>query len=213
MSSDFATVAHVERAQLCDLLDAVGPHAPTLCSGWDTAHLVAHLVVREGSPLALLSALRPKTGRQRLDDLLREREFAALVADLRAGPPRTSLFGTALTDRLGNGLEYFVHHEDVRRARPGFEVRELPLWAADSLWQGVGFAARALLRKAPVGVALRRTDNGSLAIGAKKPGAVIVAGAVPELALFAFGRGAVADVSFDGAPDDVATLRATSFPV
>src|SRR5262249_60545235 len=39
-------------AALCDTLERVGPAAPTLCEGWTTADLAAHLVVRERKPLA-----------------------------------------------------------------------------------------------------------------------------------------------------------------
>ena len=42
----------VERDELCDLFVARGPDAPTLCEGWTTADLAAHLVVRERNPLA-----------------------------------------------------------------------------------------------------------------------------------------------------------------
>src|SRR5262245_9679824 len=40
-----------ERAALCDLLDRVGPDRPTLCEGWTTNDLAAHLWVRESDPL------------------------------------------------------------------------------------------------------------------------------------------------------------------
>jgi len=36
-----------ERLELCDLLLELGPDAPTLCEGWTTADLAAHLVLRE----------------------------------------------------------------------------------------------------------------------------------------------------------------------
>ena len=48
-----ASLAARERARLADLLDEVGPDAPTCCEGWTTAHLAAHLVVRDGRPDAL----------------------------------------------------------------------------------------------------------------------------------------------------------------
>ena len=35
-----------ERAALCILLDKTGPDAPTLCEGWRTSDLAAHLVLR-----------------------------------------------------------------------------------------------------------------------------------------------------------------------
>jgi uncharacterized protein (TIGR03083 family) len=41
------TLARAERAALCDLFDEVGPDAPTLCAGWTTRDLAAHLVIRE----------------------------------------------------------------------------------------------------------------------------------------------------------------------
>jgi len=37
----------VERAQLCDLFEGIGPEAPTLLEPWTTRDLAAHLVLRE----------------------------------------------------------------------------------------------------------------------------------------------------------------------
>ena len=45
-------LAQLERGRLCDLLLVVGPDHPTLCEGWTTADLAAHLVIRERKPLA-----------------------------------------------------------------------------------------------------------------------------------------------------------------
>ena len=42
--------AQDERSELCDLLVDLGPDEPTLCEGWTTADLAAHLVVRERRP-------------------------------------------------------------------------------------------------------------------------------------------------------------------
>lgn len=210
-SAESTSVAKIERAQLCDLLEQVGPHAPTLSGRWDTHHLAAHLVVREGTPLGVIKVMRPKVGGEEVDRLVQERDFGALVDEIRSGPPRLSVFGTGLTDRAGNGLEYFIHHEDVRRAMPGFDRRQLPMWALNQLWGSLGLPLKAVMRKAPVGVALRRTDTGELRVVANKPRTVVVAGAVPELALFALGRAAVAEVELDGDAADVAVLQATSF--
>ena len=41
-----------ERLALCALLDKSGPDAPTLCEGWTTGDLAAHLVLREHRPAA-----------------------------------------------------------------------------------------------------------------------------------------------------------------
>src|SRR5215468_12485655 len=46
-----------ERAALCALLDETGPDAPTLCEGWRTGDLAAHLVLRERRPDAALGIL------------------------------------------------------------------------------------------------------------------------------------------------------------
>jgi len=42
----------VERAQLSDLFDELGPEAPTLLAPWTTRDLAAHLVLRERDYLA-----------------------------------------------------------------------------------------------------------------------------------------------------------------
>jgi hypothetical protein len=42
----------VERAQMCDLLDELGPQAPTLLDLWTTRDIAAHLVLRERDPLS-----------------------------------------------------------------------------------------------------------------------------------------------------------------
>ena len=44
------TLARDERLDLCALLDQTGPQAPTLCEGWATRDLAAHLVLREHRP-------------------------------------------------------------------------------------------------------------------------------------------------------------------
>jgi uncharacterized protein (TIGR03085 family) len=206
-SGEDTFVAQVERAQLCDLFESVGPQAPTLCGDWDTHHLVAHLVVREGTPLGIVNLLRPAVGDEEVERVVRERDFDSLVDEIRAGPPRLSVFGTALTDKAGNGLEFFIHHEDVRRAQTEFDHREIPEWAEDELWTGLGFMGRRLLRKSPVGVELVRSDNAERRVVGKKDPAVVIAGLPSEITLFGYGRGAVADLVFDGAPADIARLQ------
>ena len=47
------TFAKDERSALCDLLDRVGPDAPTLCAGWDAHALTAHLWIRETDPVGV----------------------------------------------------------------------------------------------------------------------------------------------------------------
>ena len=42
-----APIDERERLQLCDLLQELAPDAPTLCAGWTTSDMAAHLVLRE----------------------------------------------------------------------------------------------------------------------------------------------------------------------
>src|SRR6478752_5044207 len=88
-----------ERRELADALDRLGPAAPTLCEGWDTAHLAAHLVVREHRPDALVGLGVEATGLggpvaawpHRLEDRLRtSTSYGAVVDQLRAGAPAWS---------------------------------------------------------------------------------------------------------------------------
>lgn len=62
--------ARSERLALADLLARLGPDAPTLCEGWTTRDLAAHLVVRDRRPDAsagqLIKGLRPYGEKVRL---------------------------------------------------------------------------------------------------------------------------------------------------
>ena len=80
----------VEREQLCDLLDELGPQAPTLLDPWTTHDLAAHLVLREHDLLAAPGLVVPGAwGRfaERRRLALKETEFTDLVATIRSGPP------------------------------------------------------------------------------------------------------------------------------
>lgn len=200
-----------ERIALCALLDETGPDAPTLCAGWTTGDLAAHLVVREHRPDAAAGVLGgPLAGHTaRVQGRLRGRApFADLVAMLRSGPPRFSPFGLPGMDERLNGVEYFVHHEDIRRAVPGWVPREIPAGHADALWRQLR-ASRRLLRRLPVGIELARDDtsNGSLRLTAKNATpAVTVIGPPAELTMWAFGRTSAASVRLDGTEPALARL-------
>src|SRR3954466_14958729 len=51
------TWAQQERAALADVLEHLGPDAPTLCEGWTTKEMAAHVYVREHRPDASLGVL------------------------------------------------------------------------------------------------------------------------------------------------------------
>jgi uncharacterized protein (TIGR03085 family) len=120
------SVAQRERAALVEILRAVGPDAPTLCEGWTTRDLVAHLVVRERRPDALpglvFRPLASYTARVQ-NRLSTSTKWEDLVELFASGPPVLSLF--KVLDPLASIHEMFVHHEDVRRAQTGWEPREL----------------------------------------------------------------------------------------
>jgi uncharacterized protein (TIGR03085 family) len=133
-----------------------------------------------------------------------------------AGPPSLSAFAIPGADEAANTVEYFVHHEDVRRAVPGWAERELTPGLEQALWKRLK-GARLFLRGAPTGVALVR-DAGRAAgdvIEAKAapPEAgtsarVEVIGTPAELTMWSTGRVSAAHVTLDGPDDAVAKLDA-----
>jgi uncharacterized protein (TIGR03085 family) len=207
-----------ERLALCALLAETGPDAPTLCAGWTTGDLAAHLVLREHRPDAAAGVLGgPLAGHTaRVQRRIRERKtFDALIQAIRSGPPRLSPMGLPGMDERTNTVEYFVHHEDVRRAVPGWVPRDLTDGEEAELWRRLRMA-RMLLRKAPVGVELARDDhehavNGdTLRMTARNATPVVtVIGTPAELTLWALGRTTVADVRFDGTEAAVSQLAGT----
>jgi len=202
------TFAQTERAALCDLLLETGPAAPTLCEGWTTQELAAHLWIREADPLHSLGFFTPVFAAatdRRMERLRQEWSWPELVARLRQGPPRLSLFGFPGVDALANSVEFFVHHEDVRRAGAApLPPRGLPDADEDALWRQLRFAGRSFFRTTSIGVVLERTDAepGEDALVRVSNGApmVTVQGRPSELVLYAFGRRSVADVHLVGEP-------------
>src|SRR5262245_11640860 len=86
--------ARDERTALCALLDETGPGAPTLCEGWRTVDLAAHLVMRERRPDAAAGLMGgPLAGHtRRVTELLSTRTpFPHLVQLIRSGPPPLSV--------------------------------------------------------------------------------------------------------------------------
>ena len=199
--------ARRERRQLADLFLAVGPDAPTLCTGWTTRDLAAHLVVRERRPDAVTTRLIPPLAghADRVRQALAARPYAEVVAMVR-NPPRWSLLSNPLTDELFNGLEFFIHHEDVRRGRPGWEPRALDPGQNAALWRGVTFTARLGLRRLHIPVLVRAPGLGEVTVGGDPPRATLT-GAPGELALFVSGRQRAARVEVDGPPEAAERLR------
>jgi uncharacterized protein (TIGR03085 family) len=128
-----------------------------------------------------------------------------LVDLIRGGPPWWSPLGLPrLQDKI-NAVEFFVHHEDVRRAQPGWISRTADTRRADGLWTLLSSRARLLYRHSPVGVVLR-TPEGLQCTARRAERSVTVVGSPEELTLHACGRDvAVIELAGDGA--DVASLQ------
>lgn len=202
-----------ERVQLCTRFDELGPDAPTLCEGWTTFDLAAHLVVRERNPLAgpgiLLGDRIGALGRATEKAMEREKRkgYDRVVERVRTGPPPGPFLVPGLRTQI-NLLEYVVHHEDVRRAN-GMPVRT----DVDDLQAAVLTLFRRLsrfaLRGLPDGV---RADFGDWAIGSGSR-QVRVTGEPVELVLWAYGRGDHAAVRFEGDEADKAAVRAAHLTI
>ena len=215
------TLARDERLALCALLDETGPQAPTLCEGWTTLDLAAHLVLRERRPDAaagiMVGALAPYTRRVQRT-LAEQTPFGGLVAAIRNGPPRLSPMRVAALDERTNLVEFFVHHEDVRRGQPEWKPRDLSAGLSDELWRRLKLA-RFLLRKVRVGVEYAREDGpaGDEAVPSYRmpihrgTPVVTVIGTPAELTLFTAGRRGAAQIRMDGTDNAVKMVTQASW--
>ena len=118
-----ATIADAERHDLADLFLRLGPDEPTLCGGWTDPRPVAHLVVRERRPDAAPGILIPplRSGPSACRTGGRARDFGDL-SPLRSGAAAVDPLALPPL-RAVDVQEYFVHHEDVRRAQAGWSPR------------------------------------------------------------------------------------------
>jgi uncharacterized protein (TIGR03085 family) len=203
------TYARAERAALSDLLAGIGPDAPTLCEGWTTFDLAAHLVLRERRADAaggiMLKSLAGYTARVQ-ESLKAKHGYAGLVELLRSGP--SGIYRLPGLDRLANTTEYFVHHEDVRRAQRVWEPRELPSDLGEIFWKQARTGIRLFLRKSPARVVLHRIGGGVAIGGPKGAPQAEVTGTAGELLLFCSGRQSHARVDVTGDDEVVAKLMA-----
>jgi uncharacterized protein (TIGR03085 family) len=197
-----------EKQSLVATLRAADPDGDTLCEGWTTRRLLAHLVQREQDQLHQVTdgiARKPpgqEPGLTRLVEAAATAEgYADLISRFEAGPPRWAPMSWA-AEQL-NLSEYVIHHEDVRRGDPTpAEPRELPDGQVAAVWKQLRPLSRLIYLRAPVGVILS-TPEGFTHV-AKKGGGVTLTGDPVELALYGSGRRAAARVEVTGTAGAVA---------
>jgi uncharacterized protein (TIGR03085 family) len=129
---------------------------------------------------------------------------------VRSGPPLGPMAVPGLRVLL-NLNEYFVHHEDVRRAN-GMGPRTDRPDLQDALWSITRRGASLQLRKAKVGVELQRT-GGDKVRGRKGSPVCTITGEPGEIALYLNGRRGVAQVSLTGAPKAIAVVEAADLGI
>ncbi len=210
--------ARQERLALCDLLAELGPDQSTLCEGWRTADLAAHLILRERRPDAgagIIGGPLAWYTRSVQAGIVARTPFPRMIELIRTGPPVLSPLRLPGVDERANTVEFFVHHEDVRRAQPGWEPRDLDPGLSEQLWRRLGMA-RLIMRHAPVGVELVREDavqagdKVRVTVRARTP-VVTVTGTPAELTMWTMGRTGAARVELDGTDAAVAALRASTW--
>jgi uncharacterized protein (TIGR03085 family) len=204
-----------ERLELCDLFEELGPDVPTLLDGWTAKDLAAHLVLRErdlvAGPCLVLPALFQRFAERRRAKLAELRAFKWLVARIRSGPPR-GFFRIGWVRRFPNLNEYFVHHEDLRRAN-GLGPRDsLTHTMEEALWRNVRQASRYLSRRlhgAGLEIHWPGTDQ-RMTVRAAEPTALL-SGRPGELLLYLFGRPIAARVEVTGSAGAIEAVRRTHF--
>jgi len=203
-----------ERLELCDLFDELGPAVPTLLEGWTAHDLAAHLVLREhdlvAGPCLVLPGPFERFAERRRARLAQRQDFSWLVTRIRSGPP-IGFFRVGWVRAMANLNEFFVHHEDVRRANQQAPRSLTPAMDA-ALWRNVRRGSRYLSRRlhgCGLEIEWAGTNEGVTA----KPGepTARLSGPPGELLLYIFGRQAAARVHVSGPPDAVAAVQRTHF--
>lgn len=193
--------ARAERLALADTLLAAGPDAPTLCDGWATRDLAAHLVLRERRPDAaagiMLKAAAGHT--KKVQDGLAAGDYETLVGKVRRPAFWVS---PGFAEEAMNLVEFLVHHEDVRRAAQGWTPRTLDAAYEQAVAGRLKQSARLSARRFPAAITVQPQDGAPFTVGTGGD-ALEVHGKPSELLLFFTGRQAVADVTVTG-PDALA---------
>lgn len=211
MSRDL--LARRERHALCDLALVLGEDAPTLSGDWTAKELVTHLLLREHSPIGapglVIGPLSHLTDREM--ERIGRKDFTVLVESVRKRG--FTPFAIPVVDRAVNTLEYYVHHEDLRRAQPGWTPRELDRADESALWSALRVFGRGLVRPAGVPVRIRRTDTGAEATLRGGADPAVLAGMPSEIVMFLYGRDQHRGLSFTGPDAHIERLRSAGLGI
>ncbi len=203
-----------ERRALCDLFDELGPSVPTLLENWTAHDLAAHLVLRERDPVAGPCLVLPgpfaRFAERRRARLAQRKDFTWLVGRIRSGPP-IGFFRIGWVRSVANLNEFFVHHEDVRRAN-GQGPRSLAPAMDAALWRNVRRGGRYLSRRLHAcGFEVEWAGTGERVRVRPGEPTALLSGPPGELLLYVFGRQAAAHVDVSGSPEAVTAVRRTHF--
>lgn len=181
----------------------LGPEAATLDEGWKVLDLAAHLAARErdlwASPGIVWGGLFGKALETAMERRRRQ-GLEHLVELIRNGPPppwKLAPAGAHLS-------EYYIHHEDVRRANdlgPRTDRRDLD----EALARLLAASAPLLLRHLETGVDL--VWNGGVLYRHGPEPRVVLSGPPGEILLYLSGRRAAARVNLEGDDEGVEKLR------
>ena len=204
----------LERLKICDLFNELGPSAPTLIEGWTAHDLAAHILLRErdivAGPCIVLPGPFQRFAERRRVALSKSKDFAWLVARIRSGPP-VGIFRTGWVRDLANLNEFFVHHEDLRRAN-NLAPRSLTPAMDAALWRNVRRGCRYLSRRLTAcGLEIEWAGADERLMVRDGEQVARISGPPGELLLYVFGRQAAAQVEVTGPPQAVAALRRAHF--
>jgi uncharacterized protein (TIGR03085 family) len=164
--------------------------------------------MRERKPWAGTAKMIPglSTLPGRVSASLASRDLASLVEQLASVPLPLSVVDPAF-----NGMEMFVHHEDIRRAQPSWTVRDMSAGDERALWLSARMLG--LMQARRVGVPLVIESGTRRAVLVRGADPVVVSGPVSEIVMFLSGRTALQGLSYDGPPTHVEQVKLASLPL
>jgi hypothetical protein len=163
-----------------------------------------HLIHRNESRKYRVGAMRDP-----LFDAQERLALCELFGELGADAP-TMLDGWVRS--FPNLNEFFVHHEDLRRANGRGPRHPLAPEFEAALWRNVRRGSRYLSRRlAEVGLEIRRAGTEEQVTVRTGDPSIRLTGPPGELLLFVFGRKAAALVEVTGPADAVARVRQAHF--